>query len=66
MIWFAVVLYLLLSPVVCLVIGRAIRMRNAERPVEQCEAEGEATPVAVAAQPALQTVVDQPEIPVAV
>ena len=59
MIWFAVVLYLLLSPVVCVVIGRAIRMRDAERPVEQCRAE-------VEAQTGSESVVDEPEVPVAV
>jgi hypothetical protein len=32
--WFAVVAYVVLSPVACLLIGRAIRVREAERPVE--------------------------------
>jgi hypothetical protein len=60
-IWFAVVLYLALSPVACLLVGRAIRARDAERPVAVCE------PAAVTTQDpaAAQTVAVQLEIPVA-
>ena len=53
MIWFAVVVavYLVLSPVACLLIGRAIRVREVERPVEVAPPAPE--PVAVvAAEPA--------------
>jgi hypothetical protein len=64
-IWFVVVLYLLLSPVVCLVIGRGVRMRDAERPVEQCAAETDATP-APAEAPATEQMAVQAEVPVAV
>jgi hypothetical protein len=71
-IWFAVVSYVLLSPVVCLLVGRGIRMRDAERPVEQCQPEVEATPAPadveaqVDAEPAAQTAVVPPGVPVAV
>jgi hypothetical protein len=58
--WFAVILYLVLSPVVCLLIGRAIQVRDAERPVEACEPEVETAPAPVEAQ----TVVPA-EVPVA-
>ncbi len=64
-IWFAVVFYLLLSPVVCLLIGRAIRMRDAERPVEQCPADAEA-PAPAEIQTDARTVEVEPEVPVAV
>ena len=62
MLWIAAVtVYLVLSPVVCLLIGRAIQVRNAERPVEQCEPEVEAAPAPVEAQ----AVADPAEVPVA-
>ena len=47
MLWYAVILYVVLSPVVCLLIGRAIRVRDAERPVEPCQPEVEPAPAPV-------------------
>ena len=61
MIWFAVVFYVVLSPLACLLIGRAIRVREAERPVELLEPAAEAPQVPVAACAALLP----PAVPVA-
>ena len=49
--WFAVVVYVVLSPLVCLLIGRAIRAREVERPVEVAPLVPEPV-AAVAAEPA--------------
>ena len=48
MLWFVVLFYLALSPVACLLIGRAIRERNVERPSESCEPTVDAATVPVA------------------
>ena len=37
MLWLWVVLYVVLSPLACLLIGCAIRVRDEERPVEMSE-----------------------------
>ena len=64
MLWIAAVtVYLVLSPVVCLLIGRAIQVRNAERPVEQCQAEA---PAPAENETDARTVAVEPEVPVAV
>jgi hypothetical protein len=58
--WFAVILYLVLSPVVCLLIARAIQVRDTVRPVETCEPGVETAPAPDEAQ-----TVAPAEVPVA-
>jgi hypothetical protein len=65
-IWFAVVLYLVLSPLACLLIGRAIRRRETERPVELCEPVTESGVEPTAEAPvAADAVVVEPQVAVA-
>ena len=53
MLWFAVVVYVVLSPLACLLIGRAIRVREVERPVDVAPPAPEpGTAVAAEAAPA--------------